>query len=63
MQGQEAVRNSVGPMAKSLDGVELWSRAVLTSEPWMRADPDCLPIPYRDVEVPKKLCVGWCSPY
>ncbi|KAL2856990.1 amidase signature domain-containing protein [Aspergillus pseudodeflectus] len=58
MEGQETVRNSVGPMANSLAAIELWSRAVLKSEPWMSADPHCLPIQYRDVEVPKKLCFG-----
>ncbi|KAJ5808994.1 hypothetical protein N7474_010263 [Penicillium riverlandense] len=58
LKGQEAVRNAIGPMAKSLDGVEIWSKAVLKSEPWMNGDPDCLPIPWRDVQVPKKLCFG-----
>ncbi|KIV77499.1 hypothetical protein PV11_09289 [Exophiala sideris] len=58
LEGQEAVRNSVGPMARSLEAVELWSRAVVQSEPWMAADPDCLPIPWREVEVPQKLCFG-----
>jgi amidase len=47
-------------MATSLDGVEIWSKAVLKSEPWIKGDPDCLPIPWRDVQVPKKLCFGEC---
>ncbi|KAG2418616.1 hypothetical protein HFD88_001717 [Aspergillus terreus] len=58
MEGQEAIQNSVGPMARSLAAVEMWSSAVLTSEPWMSIDPDCLPIPYRNPIVPKKLCFG-----
>ncbi|KAL3467841.1 amidase signature domain-containing protein [Aspergillus heterothallicus] len=58
MEGQETVLNAVGPMAKSLAAIQLWSRAVLKSQPWMSADPQCLPIPYRDVEIPKKLCFG-----
>lgn len=58
MVGQKAVPNTVGPMSCSLAGLELWSRAVLNSEAWMRADPDCFPIPYREVEAPKKLCFG-----
>jgi Asp-tRNAAsn/Glu-tRNAGln amidotransferase A subunit and related amidases len=58
MEGQEAVRNTVGPMARSLAGVEMWSRAVLNSNAWVSDDPDCLPIQYRDIEVPKKLCFG-----
>ncbi|KAJ0418961.1 amidase signature domain-containing protein [Aspergillus carlsbadensis] len=58
MEGQETVRNAVGPMAKSLAAIDLWSRVVLKSEPWMSADPHCLPIQYREVEVPKNLCFG-----
>ncbi|CAL5873023.1 uncharacterized protein PFLUO_LOCUS7292 [Penicillium psychrofluorescens] len=58
LEGQEAIRNAIGPMAKSLDGIEIWSKAVLKSEPWMKDDPDCLPIPWRDVEIPKQLCFG-----
>ncbi|KAJ5328696.1 hypothetical protein N7452_009086 [Penicillium brevicompactum] len=58
MVGQKAVPNTVGPISCSFAGLELWSRAVLNSEPWMRADPDCFPIPYREVEAPKKLCIG-----
>ncbi|KAI1619401.1 general amidase [Exophiala viscosa] len=58
LEGQEAVRNSVGPMARSLKAVELWSKAVVQSEPWIAADHDCLPIPWRKVEVPQKLCFG-----
>lgn len=58
MEGQEAVRNVVGHMAKSLAAIEMWTRAVLASQPWMAADPDCLPIPYREVQIPKKLCFG-----
>lgn len=58
MEGQETVRNVVGPMAKSLAAIEMWTRAVLGTQPWMAADPDCLPIPYREVQIPKKLCFG-----
>ncbi|KAL5360771.1 amidase signature domain-containing protein [Aspergillus floccosus] len=58
MEGQEAIRNSVGPMARSLAAVEMWSRAALTSEPWMNIDPDCLPIPYRIPAIPEILCFG-----
>jgi amidase len=48
-------------MATSLDSVEIWSKAVVASEPWMGADPDCLPIPWRDVAVPRQLCFGKTS--
>ncbi|KAL5335172.1 amidase signature domain-containing protein [Aspergillus crustosus] len=58
MVGQESVPNTVGPMATSLSAVEMWCRAVLKAQPWMSSDPDCLPIPYREVQVPQKLCFG-----
>ncbi|CAI7646401.1 unnamed protein product [Penicillium bialowiezense] len=58
MEGQKAVPNTVGPMSRSIAGLEMWSKAVLKSEPWMKADPDCFPMPYREVETPKKLCFG-----
>jgi amidase len=58
MEGQEAVRNVVGPIAKSLAAIEMWTKEVLGTKPWMTADPDCLPIPYREVRIPRKLCLG-----
>ncbi|KAK6381466.1 Dicer-like protein 1 [Exophiala oligosperma] len=58
LAGQEAVRNAIGPLATSLASVEMWTKAVLESEPWTGADPDCLPIPWRDIVVPEKLCFG-----
>lgn len=58
LDGQEAVRNAVGPMARSLDDIEMWCKAVVDSQPQIRADPDCLPIPWRTIEMPQKLCFG-----
>lgn len=58
MDGQEAIYNSLGPMARSIEDLEMWSKAVLKAEPWMDADPKCLPIPWRNVTVPQKLCFG-----
>ncbi|KAL4869405.1 hypothetical protein BDV12DRAFT_185280 [Aspergillus spectabilis] len=59
MEGQEAVQNTVGPMATSLSAVEMWSRAVLKAQPLMSDNPNCLPLLYRDVDVPQKLCFGF----
>ncbi|CAG7941956.1 unnamed protein product [Penicillium salamii] len=59
MEGQKAVPNTVGPISRSIAGLELWSKAVLEMKPWMKADPDCFPIPYRDIEIPDKLCFGF----
>ena len=58
MDGQEAIYNSLGPMSRSIEDLEVWSKAVLEGEPWMGADPKCLPVPWRNVTVPKKLCLG-----
>ncbi|KAJ4164361.1 hypothetical protein LMH87_006038 [Akanthomyces muscarius] len=58
LEGQEAVRNVVGPMSTSVTGLELWSKAVMQSEPWVGADPDCLNMPWRNVQMPEKLCFG-----
>ncbi|KAL7422614.1 hypothetical protein Q5752_003262 [Cryptotrichosporon argae] len=57
LQGQEAVRGVNGPMSSSLESVELFARAVVGTEPW-KSDPGCIPIPWRSVELPKKLCFG-----
>ena len=58
LTGQETIRSTNGPMAPSLGAIELWSKVVVDSSPWMEADPNCLPIPWRQVEVPEKLCIG-----
>ncbi|ORX36242.1 putative Acetamidase [Kockovaella imperatae] len=57
--GQEALRNVNGPMSHSLAAIEMWSKAVIDTEPWREADPDCLPIPWREVKLPQKLCFGF----
>ncbi|WVQ66347.1 uncharacterized protein L199_004526 [Kwoniella botswanensis] len=57
LPGQEAIRSINGPMSTSLDAVELWAKSVVGKEPWYR-DPNMLPIPWREVEVPEKLCFG-----
>lgn len=55
------MQNTVGPLCASLGGVEAWCRAVVGGEPWREGDPGCLPIPWREVEVPEKLCFGECG--
>ncbi|WRT69538.1 uncharacterized protein IL334_006525 [Kwoniella shivajii] len=57
LPGQEAIRSINGPMSTSLEGTELWAKSVVEKEPWYR-DPNMLPIPWRNVEVPDKLCFG-----
>ncbi|KAL6824688.1 amidase signature domain-containing protein [Trichoderma sp. SZMC 28015] len=57
MAGQEAVASVNGPLAPTLNGVKLYSKAVIDAQPWLR-DPKCLPIPWREPELPSKLRIG-----
>jgi amidase len=57
MPGQEAVPSVNGPLAPTLEDVKLYSKAVISGQPWLK-DPKCLPIPWRDVELPSKLRIG-----
>jgi amidase len=57
MPGQEAVRSINGPMSASLEACNLFSKTVVDSQPWLR-DPYCLPIPWREVELPQQLVFG-----
>ncbi|WVQ79332.1 hypothetical protein IAT38_001429 [Cryptococcus sp. DSM 104549] len=57
LPGQEAIKSINGPMSASLGAVELWAKSVVGKEPW-KCDPNMLPIPWREVEVPEKLCFG-----
>ena len=45
-------------MSNSLESLEIWSRAVVGAQAWVDADPDCLPIPWRPVDLPEQLCFG-----
>lgn len=54
LAGQEAVASVNGPLAPSLESVELYSKTVVGLQPWLQ-DPKCIPIPWRQVQVPKKL--------
>ncbi|KAH6608293.1 amidase [Trichoderma cornu-damae] len=57
MPGQEAVPSVNGPLAPTLEDVKLYSKAVINGQPWLR-DPKCLPIPWREPELPSKLRIG-----
>lgn len=57
LAGQEAVQSVNGPMAKTLDDVELFGKTVVGSEPWYH-DPRCLPLPWRPAEKQSKLKIG-----
>ncbi|KAF2400842.1 amidase [Trichodelitschia bisporula] len=54
LAGQEAVQSVNGPMARSLEDLVLFSKTVVEARPWL-ADPRCLPIPWREVSLGRKL--------
>ncbi|KAI1938366.1 hypothetical protein LOZ12_003475 [Ophidiomyces ophidiicola] len=57
LAGQESVLSVNGPLAPSLDALELFAAAVVGSQPW-RADPKCVPLPWRPVPAQQRLRVG-----
>jgi amidase len=67
LAGQEAVASVNGPMAKTLEDITMYSKAVINAQPWL-LDPKMLPIPWRQVERKKKLKIavlwndGICMP-
>ncbi|KAK5561521.1 hypothetical protein LTR46_000326 [Exophiala xenobiotica] len=61
--GSESVNAGLGPLAKSVDGLELWLKAQLASEPWNES-PGCLPMRWNGVEAQRptkklKVAVIW----
>jgi amidase len=56
-----------GPMAKTLEDITMYSKAVVNAQPWLM-DPKMLPIPWRQVEPTTKLKIavlwndGICQP-
>jgi amidase len=67
LAGQEAVASVNGPMAKTLEDITMYSKAVIDAQPWL-LDPKMLPIPWRQVEPKTKLKIavlwndGICMP-
>jgi len=57
LAGQEAVNSVNGPLARSLDDIELFSSTVVGLQPWL-VDPKCLPVPWRTVQLKPKLKLG-----
>lgn len=50
MEGKEIVESVVGPMSHSPQSLELFTKTVVDSQPWLR-DPKCHPIPWRGAEL------------
>lgn len=44
--GQESIRGVAGPLAGSVEGLEVWMRSVLEQEPW-EYETTLMPVPWR----------------
>ena len=61
--GSESVNAGLGPLAKTVAGMELWLRAQLESEPWNEI-PGCIPMPWDSTRAQRpskklKFAVVW----
>ncbi|OJD18947.1 hypothetical protein AJ78_01059 [Emergomyces pasteurianus Ep9510] len=50
MEGNEIVESVIGPMSHSPQSLQLFTRTVVDSQPWLH-DPKCHPIPWRQEEL------------
>jgi amidase len=57
MAGQEAVSSVNGPLSRDLFSLSLLCAAVIGEEPW-NYDPRVIPLPWREIKLPKKLVFG-----
>ncbi|KAK2608850.1 hypothetical protein QQS21_002563 [Conoideocrella luteorostrata] len=57
MPGQEAVQSVNGPLARTLEDITLYTKIVVDHKPWL-VDPRCVPIPWREVQLPNKLKIA-----
>ncbi|KXN66140.1 amidase signature enzyme [Conidiobolus coronatus NRRL 28638] len=57
-KGFESILSCSGPIAYHVKDIDLTLRAVLNNEPW-KTYHSVVPLPYREVTLPKKLRVGY----
>ncbi|KAM0752009.1 amidase signature enzyme [Meredithblackwellia eburnea MCA 4105] len=57
--GFEAVRGCAGPMARSIDDLEAALRVLINGSAALARKFPVLPVPYREVKLPKKLKIGY----
>ncbi|UPX13035.1 Amidase [Ascochyta rabiei] len=57
LAGQEAVKSVNGPMARTLEDITMYSKAVIDAKPWL-VDPTMLPMPWQMVEQKQKLKIA-----
>jgi amidase len=55
--GQESIRCVVGPLANSIEDLELFTKSIIDTEPWDE-ETSLVPLPWKSVEAPKKFTVG-----
>ncbi|RSL60727.1 hypothetical protein CEP54_006581 [Fusarium duplospermum] len=57
MTGQMSIRDSAGPVCHSIDDVRLVTRLLVSNEQ-ARYDTNAVPVPWREITLPRKLCFG-----
>lgn len=55
--GQESVKCVIGPLARSVDDINLFMKTTLDQEPW-ETEVSLLPLPWKIVEPSKDITVG-----
>jgi hypothetical protein len=58
LPGLEAIRSTIGPLARSARDLDLVFRTIIDASPW-KHDPVCLPIVYKPVVLPSKMSFAW----
>jgi amidase len=59
MAGADTVESVLGPMSTSLDGLKIFMKTILDSEPWL-TEPALIPMPWREYALPNErpLSIG-----
>ncbi|KAF2275280.1 amidase [Westerdykella ornata] len=57
MAGADNVESVLGPLSTSLAGLQLFMKVIIDSQPWL-TEPALIPMPWREVEIPKNLKIG-----
>ncbi|KAG7528080.1 hypothetical protein FFLO_06433 [Filobasidium floriforme] len=58
LPGLEAIRSTIGPLARSARDLDLVFRTIIDASPW-KHDPVCLPIEYTPVVLTRKISFAW----
>lgn len=57
MTGQMSIRDSAGPVCRSIEDVRLLTRILVSNEK-ARYDTNAVPVPWRHITLPQNLCFG-----